>query len=71
MNMYLLIKNKKNLNIQSVKNKCKNVQYEYEKSLLIKIIKIKKTRGSLLVDKSNINKYILPSFTKIFNSLSH
>ena len=34
--------------------------------------KIKKTRGSLLIDKSDLNKYILPSFTKkIFNSLSH
>ncbi len=34
--------------------------------------KIRKTKDSLLLDKSNINKYILPSFTKkIFNSLSH
>ena len=34
--------------------------------------KIKKTRDSLLLNKSNINKYILPSFTKkIFNSASH
>ena len=32
----------------------------------------KMPRDSLLVDKSNINKYILPSFTKkIFNTLSH
>ena len=29
-------------------------------------------KNSLLLDESNINKYILPSFTKkIFNSLSH
>ena len=34
--------------------------------------KIKKTRDSLLLDKTNINKYILPSFTKkIFNSVSN
>ncbi len=34
--------------------------------------KIKKTRDSLLLNKSNINKHILPSFTKkIFNSASH
>ena len=34
--------------------------------------KIKKISNSLLLDKSNINKYILPSFTKkIFSSLSH
>ncbi len=32
----------------------------------------KMPRDTLLVDKSNINKYILPSFTKkIFNTLSH
>ena len=32
--------------------------------------KIKKIRGSLLIDKSDLNKYILPAFTKkIFNSL--
>ena len=31
-----------------------------------------KRKNSLFLDKSNINKYILPSFTKkIFNSLSH
>jgi len=42
------------------------------KIIISKNNKIKKTRDSLLVDKSNINKYILPSFTKkIFNSLSH
>ena len=34
--------------------------------------KIKRKKDSLFLDKSNINKYILPSFTKkIFNSLSH
>ena len=34
--------------------------------------KIKKINNSLLLDKSNINKYILPSFTKkIFSSISH
>ena len=34
--------------------------------------KIKRKRDDLFLDKSNINKYILPSFTKkIFNSLSH
>ncbi len=34
--------------------------------------KIKKTRDSFLLDKSNINKYILPSFTKkIFSSLTN
>ena len=34
--------------------------------------KIKRKRDSLFLDKTNINKYILPSFTKkIFNSLSH
>mgnify|MGYP001342806953 FL=1 len=34
--------------------------------------KIKRKRDSLFLDKTNINKYILPSFTKkIFNSVSH
>ena len=34
--------------------------------------KIKRKRDSLFLDKTNINKYILPSFTKkIFNSISH
>tara|TARA_Y100001970_G_scaffold269395_1_gene361829 strand:+ start:3814 stop:4800 length:987 start_codon:yes stop_codon:yes gene_type:complete len=42
------------------------------KIIINKNNKIKKIRDSLLVDKSNLNKYILPSFTKkIFNSLSH
>ena len=42
------------------------------KIIINKNNKIKKTRDSLFLDKSNINKYILPSFTKkIFNSLSH
>ena len=42
------------------------------KIIINKNNKIKKTRDSLLLDKTNINKYILPSFTKkIFNSLSH
>ena len=34
--------------------------------------KMKRKKDSLFLDKSNIHKYILPSFTKkIFNSLSH
>jgi len=34
--------------------------------------KLKRKRDSLFLDKTNINKYILPSFTKkIFNSVSH
>ena len=34
--------------------------------------KMKRKKDSLFLDKSNINKYILPSFTKkIFNSVSH
>ena len=34
--------------------------------------KIKRKKDSLFLDKTNINKYILPSFTKkIFNSISH
>jgi A/G-specific adenine glycosylase len=34
--------------------------------------KIKRKRDSLFLDKTNINKYILPSFTKkIFYSVSH
>ena len=34
--------------------------------------KMKRKKDSLFLDKSNLNKYILPSFTKkIFNSLSH
>ena len=42
------------------------------KIIINKNNKIKKTRDSLFLDKSNINKYILPSFTKkIFNSVSH
>ena len=42
------------------------------KIIINKNNKIKKTRDSLLLDKTNINKYILPSFTKkIFNSVSH
>ncbi len=41
------------------------------KIIINKNNKIKKTKDSLLLDKSNINKYILPSFTKkIFNSVS-
>ena len=42
------------------------------KIIINKNNKIKKTRGSVFLDKSNINKYILPSFTKkIFYSVSH
>ena len=42
------------------------------KIIINKNNKLKTTKDSLLIDKSNINKYILPSFTKkIFNSLSH
>tara|TARA_Y100001958_G_C21202077_1_gene528581 strand:- start:650 stop:1636 length:987 start_codon:yes stop_codon:yes gene_type:complete len=42
------------------------------KIIINKNNKIKMTRDILLMDKSNINKYILPSFTKkIFNSLTH
>ena len=42
------------------------------KIIINKNNKIKKTRDSLFLDKSNINKYILPSFTKkIFNSVSY
>jgi len=42
------------------------------KIIINKNNKLKTTKDSLLLDKSNINKYILPSFTKkIFNSLSH
>ncbi len=42
------------------------------KIIINKKNKIKKTRHSLLLDKTNINKYILPSFTKkIFNSVSY
>ena len=42
------------------------------KIIINKKNKIKKTSDSLLLNKSNINKYILPSFTKkIFNSVSH
>ena len=34
--------------------------------------KIKKAKDSFFLDESNVNKYMLPSFTKkIFNSLSH
>ena len=34
--------------------------------------KMKRKKDSLFLDKSNLNKYILPSFTKkIFNSVSH
>jgi len=42
------------------------------KIIINKNNKLKTTKDSLLLNKSNINKYILPSFTKkIFNSLSH
>jgi len=42
------------------------------KIIINKKNKIKKTRDGLLLDKTNINKYILPSFTKkIFNSVSY
>ena len=42
------------------------------KIIINKNNKNKTIKDSLLLDKSNINKYILPSFTKkIFNSLSH
>ena len=42
------------------------------KIIINKNNKIKKTKGSFFLDESNVNKYILPSFTKkIFNSLSH
>ena len=41
------------------------------KIIINKNNKIKMTRESLLLDRSNIKKYILPSFTKkIFNSIS-
>ena len=40
--------------------------------ILINDFKNKKTRNSVLLDKTNINKYILPSFTKkIFSSLTN
>ena len=42
------------------------------KIIINKNNKIKKTKDSLFLDKTNINKFILPSFTKkIFNSVSH
>ena len=42
------------------------------KIIINKNNKIKNIRDSLFLDKSNINKYILPSFTKkIFNSVSN
>ena len=42
------------------------------KIIIKKKSKLKITKESLLLDKSNINKYILPSFTKkIFNSVSY
>ena len=42
------------------------------KIIINKNNRIRRTRDCLLLDKSNINKYILPSFTKkIFNSLLH
>ncbi len=42
------------------------------KIIINKNNKLKTIKDGLLLDKSNINKYILPSFTKkIFNSLSH
>ena len=42
------------------------------KIIINKNNKIKNTKGSLMVDKANLSKYILPSFTKkIFNSISH
>ena len=42
------------------------------KIIINKNNKTKNTKDSLLLDKSNLNKYILPSFTKkIFNSLYH
>ena len=42
------------------------------KIIINKNNKVKKTRESLLLDKSKINKYIIPSFTKkIFNTASH
>ena len=42
------------------------------KIIINKNNKVKKTRDSLLLDKSKINKYIIPSFTKkIFNTASH
>ena len=40
------------------------------KIIINKSNKIKITRDSILLDKSNISKYILPTFTKkIFNSV--
>ena len=42
------------------------------KIIINKNNRFKTTKDSLFLNKSNINKYILPSFTKkIFNSLSH
>jgi len=42
------------------------------KIIINKNKKIKKSKGSFFLDDSNVNKYMLPSFTKkIFNSLSH
>ena len=41
------------------------------KIIINKNNKINKTNNSIFLNKKNINKYILPSFTKkIFNSLS-
>ena len=42
------------------------------KIIINKNNKFKKLKNSLLLNKSNINKNILPSFTKrIFNTVSH
>ena len=58
---------------QSVRKKINVKMSNMDMKIIInKNNKLKATKDSLLLDKSNINKYILPSFTKkIFNSLSH
>ena len=41
------------------------------KIIINKNSKIKKTKDCLLLDESNLNKYILPSFTKKYLTLHH
>ena len=61
---------RKNLKIQLKKknNKISNINIKIN---INKNNKIKKTKKTIFINKKNINKYILPSFTKkIFNSVS-
>ena len=63
--------NKKKFNQSDYKKINVKISNMNMKILIKKNKKLKQIRDSLFLDKSNMNNYILPSFTKkIFNSVS-